>query len=316
MRGYLQRSIASKRAENRMGEFNYNKLHGLLAEVDFRSHLQKLGYGDRVSPGGWIAPCVGNWVFGHRTVVFFPELIQPDREYSKGRSLPNPPHALHTICATLHQIGIASYFCAPTIKVNGKTIDLEWQAIRLGLPSEQQYGSFPTDLAGFSERVHPYNFLRWNTDVGVIPENAVTEEFSKEHIRIAFQNKYLAEVLDMDGILWGDQGTYPLEINEKTAETDRNIGHYFGLDVGSFLRLAYYAAKRGNLHSLFIVREIADVEQRELVAWRVIKFDKLAQFASWKEIGGGRNMQGGRSTVVRIPKSEFSILNEEYLNSL
>lgn len=49
----------------------------------------------------------------------------------------------------------------------------------------------------------------------------------------------------------------------------------FQTGCGPFVKLAHYAAKRGNLHSLFIVREIADPEARDLVAWRYITFDRL-----------------------------------------
>ena len=50
MRKYLSKSITS---------LNQNKLNGLLAEVDFRNHLEALGFQDRVSVGGWIARCEG-----------------------------------------------------------------------------------------------------------------------------------------------------------------------------------------------------------------------------------------------------------------
>ena len=80
--------------------------------------------------------------------------------------------------------------------------------------------------------------------------------------------------------------------------------------------MAFYAAKRGNLHSLYVVREIDDVESRNLVNWWCITFDKMAQFASWVYSEGGRNMQGGRSATVKIPKAEFDHFNITLLNRL
>ena len=94
------------------------------------------------------------------------------------------------------------------------------------------------------------------------------------------------------------------------------MGDYFGLDLGPFVKLAFYAAKRGNLHSIFVVREIDDPVKRNLVTWWYIKFDQLAQYASWVPQGGGTNMQGSQSTVVRIPKAEFHELNKNALNQL
>src|SRR6266516_3141781 len=93
MRAYLSRSIAS---------LNENKLRGLLAEIDFRRRLGELGFADRVSVGGWIARRVGAGEFAHQTAVFFPEILAPDTDYEAARGVPDPPHGLHTICATFH----------------------------------------------------------------------------------------------------------------------------------------------------------------------------------------------------------------------
>jgi hypothetical protein len=158
--------------------------------------------------------------------------------------------------------------------------------------------------------------LRNHTDVSIVPDAYIPEEFSKEHLRVTLSSRYISEMSDVDGIFWGRQYTYPLEIKEKTCNSDTRLGEYFGLDVGPFVKLAHYAAKRGNLHSLFIVREIADAEARELVAWRYITFDHLAQFASWVQQQGGRGMTGGNSAVVKIPKCEFKELDAAALASL
>jgi len=82
------------------------------------------------------------------------------------------------------------------------------------------------------------------------------------------------------------------------------------------VKLAFYAAKKGNLHSIFVVREINNIEDRELVQWWYITYDRLAQYASWVQRGGGTSMGGGRSTVVRIPKEEFSPVTLGNLSSL
>jgi hypothetical protein len=137
-----------------------------------------------------------------------------------------------------------------------------------GIPWDEPYQDFPGELAGFQLRGRRYNFLRNQTDVSILPDAYVPEEFSKEHLRVALSGLYLSEMSDVDGIFWDRQYTYPLKIKEKTCNSDPRLGEYFGLDVGPFVKLAHYAAKRGNLHSLFIVREIADPEARELVAWR------------------------------------------------
>lgn len=312
MREYLSMSISS----NNTGQLNRNKLNGLLAEVDFRNYLNTLGFGDNISIGGWIARSVGQGNFGANTIVVFPEPLLHNVDYSQGRVFPNPSHGLHTICSTFHQIGIKSYYCVPSVTEINNTSTITWKAIQLGLPKQQDYINFPRDIAGFTERSRRYNFLRYSTDVSQIPEDAVSEEFTKEHLRVSFQNHFMQEMSDIDGILWGNQYTYPLEIKEKTPAHDNKTGEYFGLDLGPFVKLAYYASMRGNLHSLFVVREIDNIQDRNLVNWWFITFEKLAKFASWVPSGGGTNMTGGSSTVVKIPKSQFQILNEETLSQL
>ena len=107
-----------------------------------------------------------------------------------------------------------------------------------------------------------------------------------------------------------------VEIKEKTPGNDNKVGDFFGIDVGPFVKLAFYAAKKGNLHSLFFVREIDDTINRNLVNWWFITFDTLAQYASWVPIAGGRSMQGGASSVVKIPKAEFTLLTANNLANL
>jgi len=307
MKEFLQRSIP---------DMNRHKLNGLLAESDFRHHLDQLGCGDKLSPGGWIARTGGSDIFGKRSVAFFPETVQPDTDYHATSVLPLPKAGFHNTCTAFYQNGIAGYYCAPTIRNNDDYTSVMWQCVQLGLPQEQQYHAFPDSMAGFTRRKRTYNCLRYDADVAGIPDDAVPDEFTKEHLRVAFQNRYMAEVSDIDGILWDNQYTYAIEIKEKTPATDNDMGEYFGLDVGPFVKLAFYAAKRGTLHSIFVVREVSDQTTRNLVAWWYITFERLAQYASWVMRAGGKSMTGGRSAVVRIPKCEFTPLTRENLMSL
>jgi hypothetical protein len=289
----------------------------LLAEVDFREHLRQVGFAERVSLGGWIARRVGAGQFGAETVALFPEVCSNIANLTEGRPLTEPGRGLHTICSTFHQIGIRSFFCSLQIADAADPKSFRWQALQMGTPTEAPWQPLEEALAPYLQpRTRGYNYLRYNTDTSRIPDSCVTEEFLKEHLRVSVCTPYMAEVSDVDGILWGNEKTYPLEIKEKTAASDSKLGEYFGIDVGPFVKLAYYAAKRGNLHSLFVVREITDTESRALKQWWFIPFDRLAQYASWNQQGGGTNMLGGSSTVVRIPKDRFLMLDRNALADL
>ena len=313
-REYLSKSLASNRAN---GVLNQNKVNGLLAEVDFREHLRHLGFAERISLGGWIARKVGAGDFGAETVALFPEVCADISQLAQDRALTEPSRGLHTICSTFYQIGIRSFFCSLQIGDGADPATWRWQALRLGTPIEEQWQPLDAALEPYlGRRARPYNWLRFNTDTSRIADEFVAEEFLKEHLRVSAMASYMAEISDVDGILWGNEKTYPLEIKEKTAASDSKLGDYFGIDVGPFVKLAYYAAKRGNLHSLFVVREIEDTQTRRLKQWWFIPFDRLAQYASWNQQGGGTNMRGGASTVVLIPKDRFTELSREELEKL
>ena len=72
MRQYLSKSISS---------LNQNKLNGILAEIDFRKHLENLGFSNRISLGGWIVRNVRDNNIAHHTSVFFPDIMKTDEDY-------------------------------------------------------------------------------------------------------------------------------------------------------------------------------------------------------------------------------------------
>ena len=310
--GRLSPSSMSKYLSRSLASVNRNKINGILAEIDFRNQVSALGFQNRVSTGGWIVRDTGSGQFGHATVALFPAIVQPQQD-TDDPPMPLPPLGLHTICATFRQIGVRSYYCSPIVRADDQPEAISWMAMELGVPYSTAYQPLSTVLSPFRNRQKPFKYLRYKNDASTIPAGALAEEFFKESLRIAACTDHLLEVSDVDGIFWGQQYTYPIEIKEKTAAVDNRLGEYFGIDVGPFVKLAYYAAKKGNLHSLFVVREIADVESRALKTWWCITFETLATFASWTPIAGGRSMGGGASSVVKIPKHEFREMTADTL---
>lgn len=57
----------------------------------------------------------------------------------------------------------------------------------------------------------------------------------------------------------------PLSRSRKDRRARIDLGEWFGLDSGPFVTLAFYAETHGDLRSLFIVREIDNVQDRNLV---------------------------------------------------
>jgi len=306
VRQYLGKCIRS---------LNTNKLFGMRAEASFRSYIASIGAAGRVSPGGWIFRQKGAADFGSNTIAIFPHCVELGRDYSAPPSKADIPLTLHTICATMHQIGIRSYYAHPVMSASGNPTELEWKLIQLGVPSATDFVEASDVFASFAKRTRRYNYLSNNTDVSSLSDSDAIVQFSHENLRVFIENQYRAETSDIDGIIWGERYTYPIEIKEKVAAYDKDLGDWFGLDIGPFVKLAHYAARRGNLHSLFIVREI-DGDDRKFKRWLFTDFDQLAHFASWVPRAGGQAMGGGRSMVVRIPRTAFRELDAAALEKI
>lgn len=301
-RNFLSRSLSS---------LNQNKVNGLAAERDLRDHISNLGFANRISVGGWIFRKAREQ-FGTDVVALFPEITGINTPFPQ---MNHPvPNGLHAVCASLHQSGIRSYFCR--VSSHRDPDALEWRCLQLGIPENNNFISLDEVFANFNTRRRNYNFLRHNNEVNNLSDELINEEYLKESLRIAVQKQWFTQASDIDGVFWGERFSYPLEIKEKTVANNSNTGDYFGLDLGPFVKLTFFASKRGNLKSVFVVKEINNTTDRELVNWWFSTFENLAAFASWVPIGGGKNMGGGNSTVVSIPKSCFLELNAENLRSL
>lgn len=307
MRRYLSRPRRNRRRRS-------SRLDVIAA---FRQQLDCFGFARQFFCGGLLVRCARQDGFVTDDIALIPERIKPDISYSPGCPFSKPDLGAHTICSAFQQSGIGSYFCSPRILTDDDPTTVQWFATQLGLPWDEGYIPVENVLRGkFSLPRKRHAYLRYTTDVSALPGDRIADEFSKENLRVYVRSAFRAEISDIDGIFWGQHRTYPLEIKEKTAGNDSGMGEFFGLDVGPFVKLAFYAAKRGNLHSLFIVREITDTDTRELKQWWFVTFDTLAQFASWTPMGGGMNMGGGGSTVIKIPKARFSPLTAEELARL
>lgn len=306
MRMYLGRAIKS---------LNTNKLVGMGAEASFRSYIAHIGEAQRVSPGGWIFRQKRE-DFGKNTIAVFPHCIEPGRDYSSAPSPADIPTTLHTICATMHQIGIRSYFAHPLVTSTDDTEAISWKLVQLGVPWLGKFEEVDAVFGSFVPRTRRHNYLANTSDASAIPAADVMVQFSHENLRIFVENRYFSETSDIDGIIWGERYTYPIEIKEKATAHDTDLGDWFGLDTGPFVKLAHYAARRGNLHSLFIVREVDDTPERNFVRWLFVEFDELARYASWVPRAGGQAMGGGTSSVVRVPRSAFRELTPEALTTI
>ena len=247
--GYVTEEDMKKFLGKSLSSVNSNKINGTLAEIDLRDYLKSLGYGEMISPGGWIFRSVrhgGTGRFASSHVALFPETVQAWKDYPPPVGIPNIPHSLLAVAISLRQIGVESYYCVPYFPRSQEPEKVEWTLFEMGSPSHG-VKDLSSAMKNFPSRTSRYNFLRYSSDPSVIPQSSLPVEFTKELLRVSVSGFYIAEVSDIDGVFWGKNIAYPLEIKEKTMASDRKIGDYFGIDVGPFTKLAFYAARRASL---------------------------------------------------------------------
>jgi hypothetical protein len=105
-----------------------------------------------------------------------------------------PPLGLHTICSTFHQVGISAYRCDPCPTLSDCPTEIRWNCLQLGIPSESRPFCLNDGFPEFEPRTRKYGYLRHSTDTGMITDEDVPQEFSKECLRLAFQSRWRAEV--------------------------------------------------------------------------------------------------------------------------
>lgn len=121
---------------------------------------------------------------------------------------------------------------------------------------------------------------------------------------------------DIDAIFWGEQYTYPIEIKEKTAAEDKQIGEYFEIEIEPFISIAKLFSRRENYESIFFIREAEDNRTKNKSKWWFTTLNKIRQ--DFDRISGQicNSKCNRKNGVIRISKDFFHPLNRNQLTSL
>jgi len=65
---------------------------------------------------------------------------------------------------------------------------------------------------------------------------------------------------------------------------------------------------------MYIVREVANTDDREFVGWKMARLDTLLLKSHWQGIGGGRGMTGGATQTITMPYEAFDDITAETLS--
>lgn len=314
--------------ESQWSPRNLNKLKGVAAEIRLEKLLRTptlMQHYQFIVPGGWIFTPSTNAYTNPATAGRVAVLTIPTAfSWTKGLIEPST-HALSLAQGYFNQVGIPAYFSKFD---TGRNISLEGAFIVPGTsnypvpyPLEflQATSSGMTNVSinnimsgfkaksnksgnfGHANRRIDHTDLLWNDPV------IITALFWKEYTRYFIKTMFSGGSADMDFFLIGISGrAYPIEFKSKTVVNDPKYGDWFGIDFGPFAKLSFFVSMSLNMEAIYFVEEVNSMGLP--IAYWGIKFRDLLKCCDWVISSGGRNMSGGTSSTVKIPKTEFQDL--------
>jgi hypothetical protein len=301
-----------------------NKVVGIAAEVEFQNYLAASGI--HYLPGGWILTPGDNSIAKVPTqarVALIPRAASfPWHPITTGAAT----HAEISAYHYFRQVGIKVYFVQPVAtdvrqftvptRTKGRTkacyprpYDLEFQDM---LPSGPAAIPFATAFADFPRRstgkgLRCYRTKLKDSEPPWTAPSIVSQLFWFEYCRYFVHSQVKVSSNDIDMFLIGKSGaSYPTEIKTKVAADDKALGKWFGIDVGTFAKLAFFTASSMNMDALYVVKEVD--EHRAQRDWLGIRFKNLVQACSWVMQAGGTGMTGGSTAILKVPRDAMTPL--------
>lgn len=134
------------------------------------------------------------------------------------------------------------------------------------------------------------------------PEDDIAEILANRYFLDVLLRNYKKGMIDFDFIIENKEGFIAVETKEKDPGGSGN-NKYFGWDSR---RLSWYLylKQRICIDGWYVIREVNNQKQRNLVAWKYVTIDEFARAASWlSEMGGG-----GNSGTITVPYGLFKVL--------
>jgi len=324
------RRVALNFLETQWSSINDNKAKGVIAEIRFKEYLRieevsRLYF--QVIPGGWIISPGCTWEQCQKPTQNRIAIIPNMTGFEWSGDIQAHSFIAQVIASTYFgQAGIPVYFA----EIDGTIAE---HVNSFAIPRSQDYSTrypllFKTTgtnelvNASIIEMMRCFRFRNGNVGMRayrtgrLAPDSepwsnapTVTELFWKEYVRYYLQKRYLVSNNDIDFFLVGNsRRAYPVELKSKTCVTgDNSTGDWFGLDAGTFVKLAFFVTAGNNMDALYVVEEVDEQYQHQV--WWGAKFSTIINGCSWVTQGGGVGMTGGSSTTIKIPKHVFTRLD-------
>ncbi len=316
---YLEREEALRYLQSVMPG---HKALGLLAQLKLRKWVEEQG--ERVSnkyfPGCWMVARKESDFYALRTCFFvWPEIERNDDLLDIVATL-SSNRQFHAMCSSLNGVGFEVIQCFPIVQEEPATIPrLIWRFYRY--QDEQLREQITEDYfchwrgRGRVSRPRPWmsSIEDKFTDLGEVDLTtlALPELFYNGFFKAVYRANTM-DPYDTDGFIISYDGKiFPIELKEKFPFTDRTIGQTIGIDAGRILMMLRICLPI-NATGFYIVREVEETRERELVGWKIIRLDEVLMKCSWNLRAGGPGMassargRGSQTSTILLPHSEFS----------
>lgn len=301
--------------------FGHNKARGMVAEIAFGDFL-KAEHTTAVSKyfeGAWIvSPKVENSLQYRYAIFVLPRLFEDEQIVTQAIHHLEQNRGQQALYTFLHHNGVGVIIVG-AISPSANPQEIEWvsfgyQAERLiRYPTAEPFASWPRGRGRAN-----LNHKVWAKDVLGRFESVSDDNLTAMTLRQAFFYGYLKKQLkiplddpyDVDGFVISYLGhTLPLEIKEKSATKEGK----FGIDAGRILMMLRFCLA-SNKNAVYIIREVDDSMERNLIDWRYITLSDMVMGASWNLQAGGMGMGGGATQTVMLSGSLFSTFTADTLS--
>ena len=297
-----------------------HKALGLLAQKDFESWVAESGehVRNKYFTGCWIVSPRENF-FSRRTCFFVHPRLEPRNRANDFLASLVGNRGFQSMCSSLSAAGFAViYFVAHSRLDESRIADIEWSGYRYR--NEQldglDVGKFFARWGGRgrASRGKPWEGVagRRMSELGaesltsILLPQLFYNDLLKTTYRVSTQDPY-----DVDGFIISFDGkVFPIEIKEKFP-FDSAMGPTLGVDAGRVLMMLRIALPMDG-NAFYIVREVGESKERELVGWKITTLDQIVMKCSWNLQAGGPGMAssaggaGTQTSTILLPYGTFS----------
>ena len=324
--------------------FPVNKAKGLIAQLSFEDEFENgflKKYSGNFYPGCWVISPKSHESHRARYAIFIHNRIEDASGAGKDvDSLLGPKKEIfNKIARFLDSSSFGVVYAVPYTadghldfsQLDGDGFDLlKWNLFILNGTSfvSLDAGKFFSKWRGGMRPRRPQESQKWDRNEQIISKlsKIPAEKLEAFVLKEIFYTGFLKSVIkvstddpyDVDSFIVStqDSSVFPVELKEKSPvfekykKGDQIREHYFGIDSGRISCLERICSPN-DANAFYVVREVEDGKERNLVKWKCMTLSGIIMAASWNAIGGGSGMFGSTTSTVKLPYGEFADLTDE-----